>query len=108
MPLELTNAHPPVHRLAIGEVVMVHKELTDKKTQKPFTWKFFAVVTQVGAKYHRAFQCMVLDEKQREPITIFHDHAGTTVWYLTDDEWPDGVYAFRTRMILEGRLDMAI
>jgi hypothetical protein len=58
-------------------------------------------------KRYGVFQCVLLDEKERKPQTIFLGH-GVTVWYLTPDEWPDGVYAFRTKLILEGGLDMAI
>lgn len=108
MPIEITNAHPPVYKLEVGDVVMVHKELHDKQTKHPFTWKFFAVVTKVGDRYQRMFQCLVLDEKERKPGTVFLHVGDTTVWYLTPDEWPDGVYAFRTKLILEGGLDMAI
>jgi hypothetical protein len=105
MPVEITNAHPPAYRLEVGDVVMVHRELTDKQTKKPFTWKFFGVVTKTVTR--RVFACITLDEKKHE-VTVFYDHPNTTVWYLTPDEWPDGVYAFRTKLILEGGLDMAI
>jgi protein involved in polysaccharide export with SLBB domain len=45
MPIEITEAYPPTYKLEVGDVVMVHKELHDQQTKRPFIWKFFAAVT---------------------------------------------------------------
>lgn len=108
MPIEITGRHPPEHRLEVGDVILVSRELRDKETKKPFQWKYFAMVTKVG-RGHQRLEHIILDEKEREPKPLFwSDHAGTEfhVWYLPEAEWPDGVYAFRTKLILEGRIDL--
>lgn len=113
MPVEITGAYPPEHRLKPGDVVIVSRRLFDKQTKQPFTWRHFGVVTSnIGT---RAIRYIVLDEKRRERDSIVwfgedfnEDGADIHVWYLPEDEWPDGVHAFRTRFILEGRLDEVI
>lgn len=109
MPIELTGAHPPEHRLEVGDVVMVRRRLHDKETKKPFDWTYFAVITQV--MHPGIFQHLILDEKEREPRLLYAAEATAEdlrVWYLPEKEWPDGVYAFRTKAILEGRCDAII
>jgi hypothetical protein len=106
--IEITGAHPPEHRLEVGDVIMVHRELKDKQTGKPFTWKFFALVTRAGARPGRAARmiwCVILDEKEREERQLATYDEQTTIWYLAPDEWPDGVHAFRTKLILEGKVE---
>jgi hypothetical protein len=103
--IELTGAHPPEHRLEVGDVVMVRRKLIDKETKKPFDWTYFAVIAAVG-KSHRVFGHVILDEKDRErTMLMISGDPHVRVWYLPEEEWPDGIYAFRTKAILEGRLD---
>lgn len=106
MPIEITGAHPPEHRIRPSDVLMIRRQLKDKETSKPFDWTFFAVVIRVVRS--SAFQCMILDDKpDREPMMvrpgIFDEKF--RVWYLPEKEWPDGVHVFLTKLILEGRLD---
>lgn len=111
MPIEITGAHPPEHRLKEGDVVMIRRKLKDKETKKPFDWTYFAVITRV---MHRVIvEHVILDEKEREPTTLYlrdltsdEEDRKLRLWYLPEAEWPDGVYAFRTKMILEGRIDL--
>lgn len=107
MPIEITGAHPPEHRLKPGEVVMVKRKLIDKQTKKPFDWRFFALV--LGAQRWRIV-LYILDGKHREaPSTMslaeLGDPTQTQLWVLPEGEWPDGVHAFRTKLILEGRIE---
>jgi hypothetical protein len=106
--IEITGAQPPEHRLEVGDVIMVHRELKDKQTGKPFTWKYFALITDKKSRSNFVFQHIILDEREREPTWLYaHDYAGTSfhMWYLDPDEWPDGVHAFRTKLILEGKVE---
>lgn len=110
MPIEITGRDPSDHQLQPGDVIMVHRKLRDKQTREPFTWKFFAVVTKIP-RSNFVFQYVILDEHDRKPTWIYvTDYAGTDfhIWYLDPDEWPDGVHVFRTKMILEGRLDEVV
>lgn len=106
MPIEITGAHPPEHRLKPGDVIMVKRKLKDTHTKKPFDWTYFALVTQVrraGLKH------IILDEKDRVPTYIIIGYSvDMRVWYLPEAEWPDGVHVFRTKLILEGRVDDSI
>jgi hypothetical protein len=109
--IEITNAFPPEHRLQTGDVVMVRRTLRDKDTNKPFDWRYFAVVTRVDRVDRlRAMMHLILDEKDRQPTTLWliKPKEEQQVWYLPEEEWPDGVYAFRTKAILEGRVDAIV
>jgi hypothetical protein len=115
MPIEITGAHPPEYRLRAGDVIMVHRKLKDKETKEPFWWKYFAVIIEVRNRHQNLVTHMILDEKYREPMVLYmRDFTGDTedpdprlkLWYLPESEWPDGVYAFRTKLILEGRIDL--
>lgn len=83
---------------------MIDRGLLDRTTKKPFRWKHFGVVLRaVGS---RLVEYMVLDEKpDRKPQWFGIKDNEDRFWYLPEDEWPDGVHAFRTKLILEGRLD---
>lgn len=106
MPIEITGAHPPEHRLQPGDVVMVRRQLIDKKTKKPFDWRFFALVLNIGPR-QRFVQWIILDGREdREPVATRMDFSEDfQVWFLPENEWPDGIHAFRTKVILEGRFE---
>lgn len=114
MAIEITGAHPPEHRFTPGDVIMVHRQLRDKETRKPFVWRYLALVTKVGRRADIAIQHIILDEKEREPTTLYlsmvdvqsGDGRLVRLWFLPEAEWPDGVYAFRTKLILEGRIEL--
>lgn len=110
MPIELTGAHPPEYRLKVGDVIMVRRRIK-KKGEEPFWWRHFGVVTKVTKSVGRVFFYQVLDDKpDRKPIALLvgPESKEATVWYLPEAEWPDGVHALRTKLILEGRLDEVI
>jgi hypothetical protein len=108
LPIELRSHHPSEHRLQVGDVVMITRPLKDKVTGKPFEWKYFAMVTKLARRNDSVFQHIILDEKEREPTMFYRTdftETGLRIWYLHPDEWPDGVHAFRTKLILEGRIE---
>lgn len=113
MPIEITGAHPPEHRLEVGDVVMVRRRLKDKQTKRPFDWTYFAVITRAYGRRAGLYETMILDEKDRQPMLMTlrdlisdEEDRKLRLWYLPEAEWPDGVYAFRTKLILEGRIDL--
>lgn len=106
--IRLDYTMPGQRELVIGDVLMVAKELDDKhKKGKTFTWRFFALVTKVS-RNQRLVEVLVLDEKEREPMRLPFNDARTTIHYIPDGEWPDGVHAFRTKAILDGRVEIGI
>lgn len=86
----------------VGDVLMVAKELQDKhKKGRTFIWRFFALVTEIK-RFHA--KVLVLDEKEREPMSQRFSEPNTVIHLLDEDKWPDGVHAFRTKAILDGRV----
>lgn len=86
-----------------GDVLMVAMELEDKqKKGKTFTWRFFALVLKIS----RGQRCevLVLDEKEREPMALSFLRPNIVIHLLDEDKWPDGVHAFRTKAILDGKV----
>lgn len=95
-----------VHKLEVGDVLMVAMELNDKhKKGKKFTWRFFGVIVKLNARRRYQAQVLVLDGEEREPMELHFMREGTIVHYLAPEEWPDGVHAFRTKAILAGKVD---
>lgn len=93
-----------IKALGIGDVLMVAMELQDKQRKgKTFTWRYFALVTKTF-KHGRFVEALVLDEKEREPRQLAFFREDTTIQLLDESEWPDGVHAFRTKAILDGRV----
>lgn len=93
------------HPLEAGDVLMVAMELNDKhKKGRTFIWRFFAVVTKDN-KHRSQVVALVLDEREREPLTLSLAREETVVHLLAPEEWPDGVHAFRTKAILDGKVD---
>ncbi len=86
-----------------GDVLMVAMELEDKhKKGKTFTWRFFALVLK--SKNRMAVEVLVLDEKEREPMALSYLRPNIVIHLLDEDKWPDGVHAFRTKAILDGKV----
>lgn len=92
-------------RLDPGDVLMVARELTDKKTGKPFVWRFFLIVL----KHHqmresvRGLRIGAPDDQQ---MTVgISKEDDNEVWLLDPDEWPDGVVARRMAAILDGKIE---
>jgi hypothetical protein len=107
--IELTDNYPPRYRLKVGDVVMVHKLVEKPKDgSKPFWWKWLGVVNR--AKRHTTMVIRFGADPGMDEVAFYN--IGSTdnmkVWFISEEEWPDGVHAFRTRLILEGRLDEAV
>jgi hypothetical protein len=107
--IELDDSHPPRVRLKSGDVVMVHKLVERPRDgSKPFWWKWLGTV--VRAQRHQTVVIRFGADEGKDEITFNRHSMGTDnmkVWFIPEEEWPDGVHAFRTRLILEGRLDEA-
>jgi hypothetical protein len=109
--IELNGSHPPRIRLEVGDVVMVHMRLNDKQTGKPFWWKWLGAVLEAKGVRHSHFKVIRFgapEGKDEATIRLNFYSEDQRVWFIPPEEWPDGVHAFRTRLILEGRLDEAV
>jgi hypothetical protein len=107
MPIEITGAHPPEHRLKAGDVVMVKRKI-EKQGEDTHDWRFFALVVM---SLRREVRAIILDGRSGEQVRTtnvvydFLDPENLQLWYLPESEWPDGVHVFRTKLILEGGTD---
>jgi hypothetical protein len=107
--IELDDSHPPRVRLKIGDVVMVHRFVDKPRHGKPFWWKWLGTVVLV--RKQRLVKIIRFGaEPGKDVIDVLLsqlDPEVQRIWLVPEEEWPDGVFAFRTRLILEGRLDDA-
>lgn len=91
-------------KLEPGDVLMVTRRMLDRKTRKPYDWKFFLVVTQHRSRYSSIVKGMIIgatnERWKDEPVTVLTEDCDTQ--YLPPDEWPEGVHAFRMAMVLKG------
>lgn len=109
MAIEITAAYPRTHNLKPGEVFMCRRRIKPKQHgEKPFDWRFFGLVLRA---HRSAFVYIILDERaeSRGPLMIsyneLHDPEMFQLWFVPESQWPDGVHAFRTKLILEGRIE---
>lgn len=110
-PIRLDAVHPPRLLLDVGDVLMVHVRLKDKQTGKPFTWKWLGAVKKPHPRSTGALVIRFGAPEGKDEIFMNFGRLGADdegVWLIPEAEWPDGVHAFRTRLILEGRLDEAV
>lgn len=103
--IRLDSVYPPRLQLKVGDVLMVHRECYDKDKDETYTWKFLGAVAHVKGGRIKVLR---FEEGDKEPISLSVHDPKYQVWFYPEDRWPDGVHAFRTRLILEGRLDGAI
>ena len=82
-----------------GDVLCVSMSMTDKKTGKPYVWRFFGVTTRIGSLTAKV---RVIGKDTAANISTMADE----IHFLEPDEWPDGVHMFRTQMILKGDIDL--
>jgi hypothetical protein len=92
--------------LQVGDVVMTTWHLKDKTTGRPFTWRWFGVVMRVARSYTIEVWRLGAPKGAEEELTIRLRDGRITAYYLPEAEWPDGVWALRTKLILEGRIDI--
>jgi hypothetical protein len=91
-----------IHSLKPGDVVMVRRQMRDKATQKPFTWRFFMVLVYENDDDVIEGYVVGNERLKDQPLTIRADDGRNLVDVLDQSEWPDGVHAFRLSMILRG------
>jgi len=106
MPRELLMPGRGGRVLNPGDVVFVSREMRDKETRKAFNWRFLGAVVRVGGR--DTIQVEQFGQERDKPLMLTLLDAKNTVYFIPPDEWPDGVHAFRTRLILEGKLDCAV
>lgn len=94
----------------VGDVLQVHWQRVDAATRKKYLWKFFAIVMEASKEDLKVYRLAA--RKGTKPIMHFYDpaydYSGPQLNLLTDDEWPDGVWQERTRLILDGTIDINI
>lgn len=104
MPRLLTRDGPSLKGLVNpGDVLMIASERIDKRTKKPFTWRYLGVAKKIG---HKAIVGFQLGAENDRMFTFMITRDDDKVQLLTEDEWPNGARAFRTVLILEGKLDL--
>ena len=84
-----------------GDVLCVSRPMTDKKTGKPYVWRFFGVATHIGSLIAKV---RIIGGTTPKPLIV--DTYRDEIHFLEPDEWPDGVHMFRTQMILKGEIDL--
>lgn len=90
-----------------GDVLMVSMQNTDKKTGKPYTWRFFAIVQTV---HRNSVGCYRVGGGVLNQIVLSsHTLRGgkIEVMLLDDNEWPDGIWQVRTKMVLAGEISLS-
>jgi len=86
-----------------GDILHVRREMKDKDTRKKFDWVFLAVAKKVRK---RSLEMIRLGaDEGKDETTLYGIDDATRVQVLDESEWPDGARAFRTVLMLEGRLD---
>lgn len=106
MPIELTDSWSSAY-VKLGDVLMVHQTLVDRSTKKPFTWKWFGIVSEVGHYGARCWRVGAEGERDHEYSVYWGGgrERMTAVFLLEPSEWPDGVCVWRMKLILEGRIE---
>ena len=89
-----------------GDVLLVKQELRDKKTQEPYTWRWYGVVMSLNrTRILRVLRIGRAEDEGYRTIDLASNRHEVT--WLDPDEWPDGVHALRMKMILTGEIDIA-
>jgi hypothetical protein len=95
--------------LAPGDVLMVARYIKKPKHGgKPYWWRFFFVVTKHRKWLVRGLVVGTANENLKDKeinIEFDDDENKQTIQFLPMEEWPDGVHAYRMRMILGGLIE---
>ena len=67
-------------------------------------WTWFGVVLEVSRR-NLWLTCYRLGDWERMMTVHIRDEKITVV-LIPEDKWPDGVWALRTKAILEGKIDV--
>lgn len=95
-----------MRNLKPGDVLVIARQLNDKQTGRPFVWHYFGIVLKMRGGTANIIRIGGKEGADESNVSAYE--AETTVSLLPEAEWPDGIYAFRTRLILEGRIDGAL
>jgi hypothetical protein len=99
--------HGEDHEFALGDVLMVERKMKEKVTGKRWVWRFFLVIAEHDKWSDQVRGYVVGNEKLKGKLySVDTDDEKNTVHYLPQEEWPDGVYAFRTALILQRKIDL--
>jgi hypothetical protein len=81
--------------------------MTDTKTGKPFTWRFFGIVIKPHRYWVKVIRIGAKEEPGRD-ISIIQvtNDPKNDVYFLPPDRWPDGVCVYRMKAVLEGRIEV--
>lgn len=91
-------------QLLPGNVLMVARLVTPKDGGKPYVWRYFMVVTEHWSSVVKGINTSSTGKfKDREMQLRFY-HA--EIYYLPEEEWPDGVHVSRLRLILLGLVEI--
>jgi hypothetical protein len=96
--------------MAPGDILMVSRDMTDKKTGKPFTWRFLALVLRTTKRRSSRIggQLDLLRLDTGADMSLDPRDDRWDIRLIDEDNWPDGARVLRMRAILEGRLDEVI
>jgi hypothetical protein len=90
--------------IAVGDVLMV-KEIFIS-ADRPRAWRWFGLVHSQGYGWCKCYRLGAVEENLRMVRIARVIVDGGYVQPLHPDEWPDGVHAFRMKLILEGKIDI--
>ena len=95
--------------LVPGDVVMCCRKMRDKRTNKPFDWKFFMVLTETTDELDSLVEGWVMgatsEHLKDNPLKLHVGDEKNVIHYLPIEEWPDGVHAFRMQLILQRKIE---
>lgn len=88
-----------------GDIIMVSRDMKDKETRKPYTWKWLGVVMRVG-KRGRSVKLLRLGAYPPDDVvSIILEDDRWDIRVIPEEHWPDGARVLRMRAIMEGRVE---
>lgn len=103
MPRELTS----FEGVGVGDVLMVKQMVKFRGETHEKPWRWFAVVETTDKKGRLARIYRIgADGDEPRYLSIKALRMDEHIWLLHPDEWPDGVHAFRAKMIMTGKIDI--
>jgi hypothetical protein len=98
--------------LHVGDVLMVARWQRPRDKEPHISWRLFFVVTKPPIKGRTVVQARgtYIGYKDAREVNLRIYPAGSdafnVIHYLPQEEWPDGVHAFRTALILQRKIDL--
>lgn len=95
--------------VAPGDVLLVSRQLRDKRTGEPFWWKSFRCVIEPNRRRHWMAMLLTLkmypDVKKDVWEVDLRDEA-TVVQFVDPADWPPGVLAMRMKALATGLIKL--